>query len=285
MISDQIEEVVGPLLATTVVARGSVNALTTQIVDGSGNQITSFGGAGGTASNFGSTFPSSGTAVGYTDGTNMRAARVYLTGIDYIQGVTLRTTVAGVATEFGTSTTPLFVTATGGSTIIPQAQYLSTLPALTTGQYTNLLTDSQGDLNVDERFAPQYEDNTNGVAALAIKPLAVATYSWTQFKNLQANSTLNVKASAGNVASLYCHNIGGAIGYIQLHNTATTPGGGATPIYSFLIPAGGTALIDQDFFGQNGINFATGIAFAVSSTEITYTADTAGNYSTWIQFK
>lgn len=46
------------------------------IYDTSGNAITSFGGSGGTSSNFGSAFPTPGTAAGFTDGTNMVAGRV-----------------------------------------------------------------------------------------------------------------------------------------------------------------------------------------------------------------
>lgn len=66
----------GTLRGVTGLALGSTFAPTFALVDASGNQITSFGGAGGTASNYGSAFPSSGTAVGYSDGTNMQGARV-----------------------------------------------------------------------------------------------------------------------------------------------------------------------------------------------------------------
>lgn len=163
--------------------------------------------------------------------------------------------------------------------------YNTTKPTYTNGQRSDGQANVNGALDIDEVASAQYEDNTTGVAAVAIKPLSVSTYSWTRFQNLQANATLNVKSTAGNVFSLYCHSIGGAASYIQLHNTATTPGGGATPLFSFIVPAGGSTVIDGDFFGENGANFSTGIAFAFSSTEITYTADTAGNQVTQIMFK
>lgn len=54
----------------------NTNPLTVAITDGSGNQITSFGGTGGTSSSFASTFPSTGTAIGATDGTNMQPLKV-----------------------------------------------------------------------------------------------------------------------------------------------------------------------------------------------------------------
>jgi hypothetical protein len=64
----------GNLVGVTGLALGATTkAPTIAIVDGSGNQITAFGGSGGTASNFGSTFPTAGTAIGLTNGTNMVA--------------------------------------------------------------------------------------------------------------------------------------------------------------------------------------------------------------------
>lgn len=165
------------------------------------------------------------------------------------------------------------------------AAYNSSAPTYTSGNSGALQMDVNGNLNVDERYAPQAEDNTNAVIAQAIKPLATSTYSWTKFQNLAANTTLNVKASAGNVRSLVCMNANAAVRYVQLHNTATTPAGGAAPVFSFIMPAtSGMVVIGADFFGDNGANFATGIAFAVSTTRDTYTAATAADHSTFIQY-
>jgi hypothetical protein len=61
----------------TSATRGAERALSVQIVDGSGAQVTTFGGSGGTASNFGSAVPATGTASGFSDGTNMQLARVF----------------------------------------------------------------------------------------------------------------------------------------------------------------------------------------------------------------
>ena len=55
----------------TIETRGSKTAFAVEILDGSGNQVTSFGGSGGTASNFASAFPSVGTAIGAKNGANM----------------------------------------------------------------------------------------------------------------------------------------------------------------------------------------------------------------------
>lgn len=60
----------------TSATRGAQQALSVQVVDGSGTQITSFGSSGGTSSSFGSAVPATGTAAGFTDGTNMQMAKV-----------------------------------------------------------------------------------------------------------------------------------------------------------------------------------------------------------------
>ena len=128
-------------------------------------------------------------------------------------------------------------------------------------------------------------DATNTLQAVAQKKLSVSTYSPSTFQNLGANATLNVKSSAGNVFSLSCYNANASTRFIQLHNTATTPSGGAVPIFSFLVPSSSQIIIGADFFTNEGVNFSTGIAFAFSTTINTYTAGSAGDQSTFIQYK
>lgn len=128
-------------------------------------------------------------------------------------------------------------------------------------------------------------DSTNVLLPTAGKKLAVATYSPTLFQNLGADVTKNVKASAGNVFSIICYNANAAARYLQLHNTATTPASSAVPILSFLVPPSGQIGIGSDIFTNEGINFATGIAFAFSTARNIYTAGSAGDQSTFIQYK
>lgn len=103
----------GTLRGWTGLSLGSHFAGTVAIVDGSGNQVTSFGGSGGTASNFGSAVPSTGTAAGWSDGTNMQAPRVFDgdtgAGSQYVPGVILRASGSGGTTEVGTAAAPLQV--------------------------------------------------------------------------------------------------------------------------------------------------------------------------------
>lgn len=128
-------------------------------------------------------------------------------------------------------------------------------------------------------------DSTNTLLPTSGKKLAVATYSPTLFQNLGADVTKNVKASAGNVFSIICYNANAAARYLQLHNTATTPASSAVPILSFLVPPSGQIGIGSDIFTNEGINFATGIAFAFSTARNIYTAGSAGDQSTFIQYK
>lgn len=153
------------------------------------------------------------------------------------------------------------------------------------GRRADLTTDANGLLWTHEYYAPGAEDNSNNVIATAQKPLAVSTYSYSVFTNFGANATLNVKATPGNVFSVKCHNLNAANRYLQLHNTATVPAGAGVPLLTFLIPANAEVTIGNDFFGQQGLNFTTGIAFAFSTTEGTYTAGTAGDQFTQINYK
>ena len=61
------------------------------------------GASGGTSSSFGSAFPATGTAAGFSDGTNMQGARVFDldsgAGTQYAAGVNLRRTANGGSVE------------------------------------------------------------------------------------------------------------------------------------------------------------------------------------------
>jgi hypothetical protein len=102
--------------ALTSGTRGSEQALSVQIVDGSGGQITTFG----ASDSFNAAFPSSGTAIGFSNGTNMVSGRTFDTdsgaGTQNTVGVNLRLAASGGAVEFGTSSDPIRVDPTGTTT-------------------------------------------------------------------------------------------------------------------------------------------------------------------------
>lgn len=219
----------------------------------------------------------------------------YTNGTIYVKKATTASTMTSVGYKYKSSATS---SAGGSTTVTGNAAsgatdsgnpvkvglvYNSTKPTVTNGQRVDAQGTNRGELQVAEQYVDQFVDNSNGVAATAVKPLAVATYSYTLFQNLGANATLNVKATPGNVYSLYCHNVSGGVRYLQLHNSATTSSG--APLHTFLVPAGGTLILDSAYFGPLGLNFSTGIAFGFSTTEATYTAATATDHITQIQYK
>lgn len=71
--------------------------------------VVAGGGAGGTSSTFGAAFPGPGTAVGFSDGTNMRPGFALDAdtggGVQYMQGINLRRTASGGSTELLGQTT------------------------------------------------------------------------------------------------------------------------------------------------------------------------------------
>lgn len=136
-----------------------------------------------------------------------------------------------------------------------------------------------------EQQQPEAEDNTNKVIAVQIRPNTAETYSYSRYSNFGANVTQNIKAAAGKVYALKCHNLNAVDRYLQLHNTAATPNAGAVPLFTVLIPAGTEVVIGNDFFGPDGMPFDTGIAFAFSTTETTYTAAVAADQVTFVQYK
>lgn len=84
------------------------------------------------------------------------------------------------------------------------------------------------------------------------------------------------KASTGNLFSVYCSNINAAVRYLQIHNKATAPAGTDVPVSSFLIPAGtatapATIVLDASYFGTNGKYLSTGVSWAISTTNATFT--------------
>lgn len=106
------------------------------------------------------------------------------------------------------------------------------------------------------------------------------------FSNFGANATLNIRATPALVRSASCHNENAAERYLQLHDIATVPTTTVTvPKFSFLVPAGAQIIVGTDFFTEKGIKFTTGLAFAFSTTKDVYTAATASEQTTHVNYE
>lgn len=145
-------------------------------VDASGNlkvNIQSGGGSGGTASNFAAALPAAGTAVGFSDGTNMQAARVFDldTGGGTIYGVavSIRLAGSGSTTEGGSTSAPLAMqgnvasaAADSGNPVKVGGVFLSAAPTLANGNRGDLQLDVNGNLkvNLTSGGVAGFQDNT-----------------------------------------------------------------------------------------------------------------------------
>lgn len=139
---------------------------------------------------------------------------------------------------------------------------------------------------VTEQFAPVAEDNTNGVFAVVLKPVAVATYAWTTAFTTALATNLIAKAAAGVLRKLFVRVDSTATTgtyYVQLFNSATLPAD-TTGTGSMLVAPKRVALtsgteqyLELDYTDA-GIAFTAGLVVVLSTTEFTKTIVT----SSWL---
>ena len=90
-------------------------------------------------------------------------------------------------------------------------------------------------------------------------------------QNLGTANAGVIKNSSGQVFSVYAENENTAKRYLLLLNQTATPVNSQVPAKAYGIPANGAIVLDAVYFGANGLSFATGIAWAFSSTKSTVT--------------
>jgi hypothetical protein len=187
----------------------------------------------------------------------------------------------GAGTASGvTTTTGSF---SGFADTVPYGRYNATRPVVSDGSGVPLQEDPSGNLRIAEQYAPGAEDNAAGVIAVMDRPVVGSTYAPLLSTNYGAAATANVKNAAGNLFGVYASNSNAAARWLQVHNTATTPGAGAVPLLSIRVPATGDVQITDALLTRGGLYCSTGIALAMSTTEATYTAATAAE-SFWHAF-
>jgi hypothetical protein len=96
----------------------------------------------------------------------------------------------------------------------------------------------------------------------------------TRYAEFGTTAAANIKATPALVFACQATNTpGGALRWLQLHNTAGVPAGGAAPLYSFMLPLDeGEIVVGDDFWTDDGGAFSVGLAFAISSARGTYVA-------------
>lgn len=152
---------------------------------------------------------------------------------------------------------------------------------ITENQFGNVRMNSARQLYSDLGTLLAGEDLTNNVSAITQKPIAAVTYAPLLYAPMTQVTKANIKASAGNVFSIYITNDNAAVRYFQLHDKATAPAGTNVPLISVKVPAGtannpGVLILDNSFFTSAGLFFTTGVGWAISTTFATFT-DAATN--------
>lgn len=187
--------------------------------------------------------------------------------------------------SLGGITSGVLATWTGVPHSLSILRYLSTRPTLATGEGTHHQSNTRGDLAVEEQRQENAFANSDGVCVTAQKKVRNTNYSTKVLVQDYATTvTRNASTTQNVVSAVFVTNRNAAVRYFQLHNTATTPGGGATAAISIAVPPG-TAfmLIGEDFFGPQGFCPGTsGVAYAWSTVAATYTAGTAADHDTLV---
>lgn len=108
-----------------------------------------------------------------------------------------------------------------------------------------------------------------GTAAIgSVTGAASTSGGWTPYHLVSAASTnaTSLKASAGQIGYIICFNVNAAIRYLKLYNKASSPTVGTdTPVHTIGIPGGSTAGAGISAPIPIGIEFSTGIAFALTT--------------------
>jgi hypothetical protein len=284
--------------AITSSARGSQRALSVQIVDGSGNQVTTFGSASVSVSNFPATQAVSGTvtannqalttgtgtasgtsAVGTdlitsTDVSGFAEASIQFTGVWPVAATVspqisndnstwLATTLIGVST-----TTPTLVnsfTSTQLSTWcrvgLFGARYfrLRVTGAGSSGTYDFAYTFNPRSTSLNAQPV-----NIISSTALAINPSTGNGFS-THHTAISAASTnaTNVKSSVPSIGSITISNTSASIRYFKIFNLTVAPTmGTSTPVLNYAIMPNSTMAIDCSFAG---IRLSSGLSYAITA--------------------
>jgi hypothetical protein len=144
------------------------------------------------------------------------------------------------------------------------------IPRVTVANDSNILATQSGTWNIGTTTTLTGITNT-----VVTSSVPVTTGGCTTAVSQALTTSINVKASAGQLYGYTISNPNAVVAYVEYYNTATTPGTiGATTalILEIMIPAGSSANVSFD----EGIAFALGIAVAVATTATGAVAPTTG---------
>jgi hypothetical protein len=226
---------------------------------------SSGGGSGGTSSSFGSAFPSTGTAIGASDGVNMQGLQVESSSnknlkVAIYNGATEVSVTASNALKVDGSavTQPTNVAQFGGTNVSTGTGAGGAgIPRVTVSNDSNVLSTQSG------TWTMQPGNTANTTPWLVQEQAGIAGGS-TLSHTMSAASTnaTSLKASAGMVYGFCISNANASARYFKLYNKASAPTVGTdTPVTTVQVPGNGTVIRAY----PTGAVFGTGIAWAVTT--------------------
>lgn len=129
---------------------------------------------------------------------------------------------------------------------------------------------------VTQSGAP-WSDNLTQFAGIGLtQPLLSSSFG--------AVTTSNAKGSSGNILGFSVTSINSGLRYFQIFNRTTTVTGSEVPVFSIPVPAGTatqptTIQFGQDYFGFAGFPLSTGITWACSTVQATFTSGTSTDHN------
>jgi hypothetical protein len=261
---------------TVALGKNGSNVLHALSLDGSGNlnvAIQSGGGSGGTSSNFGSAFPSTGTAIGASDGTNMQGLLVESSTnknlrVGLYSGTNEATVTASNALKVDGSAVTQPVSASSlplpsGAATSAKQPALGTAGSASTDVLTVQGIASMTALKVDGSAVTQPVSGSVSTVPSTSGGCSFTTGS-------VGNTVTAIKASAGQLYGYDVYNKNTAETYIQVFNAGTgsvTLGSTAPDLVIVLPPSGG-----RNVCYNPGIAFSTAMSFACTTTRTGSTA-------------
>lgn len=120
-----------------------------------------------------------------------------------------------------------------------------------------------------------------GTTGSALNVVDVTRLVRTPFSDFGVNTSGVVDCNS--LLAVVVTNINASLRYLQIFNSATQPIAGSVPQWSIPIPGGsasspGSVSLGQEFLGDKGTSFATGIAWGISTTAAYFTAATASDH-------
>lgn len=135
-----------------------------------------------------------------------------------------------------------------------------------------IIRESNGDGFVLNSFIMQGVRHLTNLGGATGSVTVTSSKNPSSFQNLNSGNSGVVKAGAGRLYSISCHNISAVnTWYLQLFDKAIAAVVGDVPTKgTWIVPPGQTLFVEESFFTDKGCPFSNGITWGVSTSEFTF---------------